>query len=45
MINDELEAKKKTEEGKTDPTLIDKDGSDPSKMTSPEKKLFKDKLF
>lgn len=45
MINDELEAKKKTEEVKTDPTLIENDGSDPSKMTSPEKKLFKDKLF
>ena len=45
MINDELEAKKKREASKEDPTLRDYDGNEPGKMSSPEKKLFKENLF
>ena len=45
MINDELEAKKKNDQGKEDQSPTDNDGNDPSKMTSPEKKLFKENLF
>ena len=45
MINAELEAKKKREAGKEDPMLKGCDGHDPGKMSSPEKKLFKEKLF
>ena len=45
MINDELEAKKKNDQGKEDQSPMDNDGNDPSKMTSPEKKLFKENLF
>ena len=49
IINDQLEARKKTKEYANDVNYDGIEGAEecpsPSKMTSPEKKVFKDELF